>query len=156
MAGASGREGCSVCPGSSIRSLIVGGTNRPGACAALAGSSAAGSSMASASSGAGAAARGAGAVATAGASGSATATASCCAGRRGRRFRFLLGLDGLRLFGGRLRLGRGPQRLDEAGRSQNRRRRFRRLGFLSADFLPPLAGAGVSANILLPGSAMLR
>ena len=144
FAGASGRAGCGVLPGSSMRSRIVGGTNRPegadgGATDAAAAMGVGGSSIVSSTTGGSSIWGGSGTITTGGASsmttgggGSTSMTGGGVAATSTRHFDGLVldvrrrwrsgsGCRGLR---GCIRL----DRLDETRRTENRSNRLGRFG----------------------------
>ena len=160
FAGARGRAGCVVFPGSSIRRRMVGGTNRPGAegdawlaasgvSAAAAGSaigsSTGGGGASSTSAAGGAACSGSATGAGAGTCGSATGGASSATdGTTGTSGGGAAGAAGLTVF---TRRGGPNTGADGFGGS----------GFFAAGvFLLPLAGAGWSANMSPLGSEIPR
>ena len=177
LAGASGRAGCGVLPGSSIRSRIVGGTNRPdgaaeaeaaaaggasGVCASGSGSTTGSSTGGAAATCGGSCSTGAATVGGAGAGGSTTAGgagASCRASATGAS----CSTSGSTCAGGG---STSVIAADAAGLTTLTRRGGPRTGaaglagsgfFTSAGFLAvPFAGAGCSANMSPPGSDMLR
>jgi len=81
FAGVSGRAGCGVCPGSSMRRRIVGGTNRPGADDGdAAGAAARGVSCAASITGSGSSTGGGGGGATSSSTGAGAATTGAGSG----------------------------------------------------------------------------
>ncbi len=171
FAGASGREGCGVRPGSSMRSRIVGGTKRPaglaaGACAATAGMSVVGSSIGASSTtggadGAGSSMLGGGATsgaAATGCTGSGSGAGGCTTAAGSST------ISGSSSSGGGAGAGvvsaggtAGLMVLTRRGGPRTGAVGFGGSAFFGAGaFLAPLAGTGCSANMSPPGSEMLR
>ena len=159
FAGARGRAGCGVFPGSSIRRRIVGGTNRPwaegGAWLAASGVSAAGGSATGSSTGAGGASS-TSAVGAAACTGSATgAGTGTCGSATGGASSATGGTTGAS--GGGAEAAAGLTVFTRRGGPNTGADGFGGSGFFAAGvFLLPFAGAGWSANMSPLGSEIPR
>ncbi len=158
FAGVSGRAGLTGCPGSSIRSRSVGGTNRPCAVAGSDVGSSTGKGSNGGAGGSGITSGGSTKAADAGAGSAATRGAGTggssirCSTSTGGSSSTSAGASGAGAGG-----AGGLTVLTRRGGPSTGAEGFGGSAFFAgAPFFPPLAGTGVSANMSPPGSAMLR